>query len=467
MALPKRLWLPDGANDLPTWVIENRTGHEPIPTEHLRWRRKAVLASTGQQPERTVLVEWFPLSELVPGQLKPLLHLVHFNLLRLHQFGPADAKTAYVLSDAPLGVDVLSVVKAAKAGLPAFWAVAVILEAARGLAALHDQVRHKGLPRGHGTLDPSTIFVSPTGRVQLLCFAPPLKTDDAGNTIAPEVRRHPRLNTPAADVFSLSAILRDLPLQEPLPAACLSFLSRGMSLRLERRPTLPCFAEQLAAWLPRLGAPLKSAIGSELARILPTSPRKDLAEIEWSNTGPAQFGPLPKTLSPLSSTAVSLSATWDTVPPQQPKRHFSVLWALLFTSLCVGLGAVVCATWDTLPASPKPARATHFLRLPSAPSSSVAWPLRPGEHAEIQGVRVSILSAESTDRGFKLRLLLVNPTGGVQPFDPSRLHIQGLGGQQVTPTEPPPPIDLPPGRMKTMEVLLATAQGFVPNRLLP
>ena len=86
MALPNRLWLPDGGQDLPVFPVE-RVSAEVGPQLGSRWRKRAVLAGVEGQAERTVLVEWFSVADLVSSQLAPLRSVCHSNLLRLHQFG--------------------------------------------------------------------------------------------------------------------------------------------------------------------------------------------------------------------------------------------------------------------------------------------------------------------------------------------------------------------------------------------
>ena len=72
------------------------------------------------------------------------------------------------------------------------------------------------------------------------------------------------------------------------------------------------------------------------------------------------FGPLPKTLSPLAATAVSLSATWDAAPPldlaPMPRRPAGWMIGIgLFATTMLGSGlggaAAVCCATDT-PAGP-------------------------------------------------------------------------------------------------------------------
>ena len=344
MALPNRLWLPDGGQDLPVFPVE-RVSAEVGPQLGSRWRKRAVLAGVEGQAERTVLVEWFSVADLVSSQLAPLRSVCHSNLLRLHQFGQSDGKTAYAISEAPLGLDLLQVARTLPGKLPAWWAVSVVHEAARGILALHQHLARRGRARGHGALDASCVFVSSAGRVQVLAFAPlprHVSSDVLGeDPIAPEVRRGSKLAMAASDVYSLATLLLSLPLDRPLPDALLRLLRRGQSVFAEKRPTLTLLIQQLGDARWQLGAPLALAerIGAELGRLLPTTRSQSLGESEWGSAGPVSFGPLPKTLYPLSATAVSLSATWDAAPQVdvQPTPGRRRVWplALLVGSLAV------------------------------------------------------------------------------------------------------------------------------------
>lgn len=78
--------------------------------------------------------------------------------------------------------------------------------------------------------------------------------------------------------------------------------------------------------------------------LLPAIRSRDLADGDWGSIGPVTFGPLPKTLYPLSPTAVSLSATWDAAPPVEqappPQRLWSWRWTLAVVLATVAGGAL-------------------------------------------------------------------------------------------------------------------------------
>lgn len=457
MALPNRLWLPDGGTDLPTWIPESRLATETPIAVGQRWRRRAVLAGTDGQPERTVLVEWFALSELQPSLLSPLRGLCHLHLLRLHQVGPADAKTAFALSEAPLGIDLQTIVKTATAKLPAWWAVSVIADAGRGLLALHRQLRERGLSRGHGGVDATCVFVSPTGRVQVLSFAPLGKPSLIDDPIAPEVRHSSRLCTPASDVYSLATLLATLPIERPLPDPLARLLSRCRSPHAEKRPPLHVLLEELDQSLPSLSAPLARTeqLGVELGRLIPAARSRDLSDGEWGSAGPVTFGPLPKTLSPLAATAVSLSATWDAAPKVDlsPKvvRYSGWMVALgLFAMTLFGAGLSFLLSSDTPRRARTASQATVQLTRPALPSLPARLPLREGVRGQLGMLRAQILRSELSGDGLHVILLLVNPTTQPQLFDPLSLRISPSADSQSYSPEPVSAMELAPGQLQTL-----------------
>lgn len=459
MALPNRLWLPDGGTELPTFIPGPRIATEPLLPAGQRWRRRAVLAGTDGQPERTVLVEWFALSELESAALAPLRGLFHLNLLRLYQYGPADAKTAYVLSEAPLGLDLQTIAKTASAKLPSWWAISVVCDAVRGLLSLHSDLRERGHRRGLGTIDASCIFVGSTGRVQVLPFAPfprPLLVDDP---VAPEVRQSRRLCTPAADVYSLATVLATLPLETALPTDLSHFLTRCRSPHAEKRPTLRLLFSQLQDCLGRLGAPLSrtESMGSELNRLIPAARGRDLSDGDWGSGGPVTFGPLPKTLSPLAATAVSLSATWDAAPPVEisPKEARFSGWLFVFvvfgvTAAGIGLGALVDT--DTVQVRPKPPTTTAQLATVPAPELPTSVPLQEGTRGQLGPLRVQILRTALSSDGLQLVLLLTNPTLETHLFDPLSLRVSETTGSQSFSPEPVAKLELRPSQLQAIEL---------------
>ena len=456
MALPNRLWLPDGGHDLPTWIAETRLASEPLLPTEKRWRRRAVLAGTDSQPERTVLVEWFAQSELRAAQIAPLRGLCHVHVLRLHQVGKADARTAFALSEAPLGIDLLAICKTATAKLPVWWAVCVIRDAARGLWALHKQLEDRGHHVGLGTVDASCIFVSTTGRVQVLAFAPlarPLLVDDP---IAPEVRQSHRLCSPAADVYSLATVLSMLPIERPLPEALLRVLARCRSPHAEKRPTLSLLLSQLDETLGGLGAPLPQVerIGAELHRLIPAARSRDLSDGEWGSAGPVTFGPLPKTLSPLAATAVSLSATWDAAPPldlaPMPRRPAGWMIGIgLFATTMLGSGLAALLPSAAPPTHP-PVQATAQLAKTNGPHLPTTLPLREGVRGQLGGLRVQILKSELSTGSLHVILLLTNPDQQPHRFEPLSLRVSASPDSQSYAPEPLPVMELSPGQLQTL-----------------
>jgi len=473
MALPNRLWLPDGGHELPTWIPETprSTAEQAVSPLGQRWRRRAVLAGAEGQPERTVLVEWFAVADLLPSQIEPLRGFCHVNLLRLHQFGQSDGKTAYAISEAPLGLDLGSIVKTAQVKLPTWWAVAVLGEVARGLLALHQFLAGRRLFRGHGAVDAQCVFVSASGRVQVLAFAPLLKVAHTDDTIAPEVRHGQRLVTPAADVYSLAKLLAAMPLDRALPDGLQRLLQRALSLHAEKRPTLAVLSEVLEHTRWQLGAPLAVAerIGSELNRLLPPTRSRDLADGDWGSAGPVTFGPLPKTLFLLSSTAVSLSATWDAAPPLaltvKPQRSWSwtsVAIATVSVLLPMLGGSALGWLFDREEPLLQPLRsvvpavvqAPAIVPVPVTPSSTLAssLALREGERGLLGQVRCQVLRSEQGDGGPRLTLLLVNGTTLPHQIDPMSLRIGSSSDTQSFSPEPLPPLRLGPGQMQTVEL---------------
>jgi hypothetical protein len=402
MSLPTRLWLPDGVHELPTAVPAGQlsarwSGSAAAPeatalppsatTPPVRLRRRALLRADPGLPERPVLIEWFARADLDAAEAARRRGACHVHLLRLHHIGLADARTAYAISEAPAGVDLHTVCRAAAERLPAWWAVAVVAAAARGLGALHQHLHHRG-GAAHGGIELGTLFVAWNGAVQLLAYAPPVLPSLA--PLAPELLAAPRLATPAADVYALATVLKAL-----LPPAA---LARGPLQRLvrrcllphaEERPALPAVQAALEAALWELEAPLgrAAAIGEVLGRVCPRAATVDLAEAEWGDSALASFATLPATLfplNPLSTGAVPLSPTWmiaaeptrGPAPPAAPvvpaARRALWLGGAALAVAVLGGGALWLAEADG-PASPPTASKTATAlsqRGSAAPSSA-------------------------------------------------------------------------------------------------
>ena len=396
MSLPTRLWLPDGVHELPTAVPAGQlsglwpgsTAAAPeaaaLPpsatTPHVRLRRRALLRADPGLPERPVLIEWFPRADLDAAEAARRQGACHVHLLRLHHLGLADARTAYAISEAPAGVDLHTVCRAAADKLPAWWAVAVVAAAARGLGALHQHLQRRG-GAAHGGIELGTIFVAWSGAVQLLAYAPPVLPSLAP-AVAPEVLAAPRLATPAADVYALGVVLRALLPQAALARGPLQRLVRRCLLpHAEERPALSAVQAALEATLGELAAPLgrAAAIGELLGRVCPRAATVDLADAEWGDSALASFATLPATLfplNPLSTGAVPLSPTWVTaapepsvrpVPPPAPRssRRTFVVGAASLAAVLLGSGALWLAG-ESGPAQPASAPSTAQL----APSGS-------------------------------------------------------------------------------------------------
>lgn len=482
MALPRRLFIPDGVHELPT-VVPARTfltgpwAGATAPAEPLahpfpdrttaatatatallgpaRRRRRALLRGESGLPDRPVLMEWFPSEELDARAASEARGLCHVHLLRLHQVGLADARTAFALSEAPLGVDLLTIVRASKEPLPVWWSVAVLAAVARGLLSLHHHLLQKGNGRGHGGVGLSTVFVSGSGAVQLLAFVPQrrsLSAQAAAEEVqAPELRFSGQLLSPAADVFALAALLREL-----LPAGARGrgalgrLLGRCLSPHPEQRPTLPSVLRVLEALNlepqqgdgPEAGpenktdyktdtkpdakgdirtlAPLAraAALGEIVTKRCP--PASDFAEGEPLEGNTAGLVMPTRTLRTLSSPTIASSGSWEMVaeepapPPPRPRRRLGWTAAAGSIGLCAALGAIAAfgvltvfgaARWPrTSQASPKtPVTQAADLRgaaIVPAPVPSAALedglPLAVGARAASAGLRVQLLRLART-----------------------------------------------------------------------
>lgn len=409
MSLPPRLWLPDGVHELPTAVPAGQlSGLWPggpaqaieamaqlPPSTAPRLRRRALLRADAGLPERPVLIEWLPRSDLDAAEAERRKGACHVNLLRLHHVGLADPGTAYLISEAPAGVDLLTVHRAAAGQLPAWWAVAVVAAAARGLGALHQHVQRRG-GSAHGGIELSALFVAWSGAVQLLAYAPRGQPAPP-HAAAPEALFDPRLVTAAADVYALAAVLKAL-----LPASALArgslppLIRRCLLPHADERPALSAVQAALEAALGELAAPLNraAAIGELLASVCPRAATVDLADAEWGDSSRMSFATLPATLSPLSAGAVQLSPTWVMAPPeptltldkaaapQPPSRRWPVMLGAATLALAL-LGGV--ALWGT--AKPVGTRA--------APASGAAGPAPAADPAGSAAARGALSSRSS------------------------------------------------------------------------
>lgn len=466
MALPRRLFIPDGVHDLPTavpartfqagpWAGATSPAEPPsggaTTAAHLgspRRRRRAVLPGEDGRPDRPVLVEWFPSDELDERAASEVRDLCHVHLLRLHQVGQADARTAFAISEAPLGVDLGTVLRASKEPLPAWWSLRVMSAAASGLLALHQHLARRGPGRGHGGLGLSTLFVSGSGAVQLLGFVPhrrtlaPLVTEEI---LAPELRVSPRLLSPAADVFALGAVLREL-----LPAAQRGrgglgrLLGRCLSPHPEQRPALPSLLralQELSIELALVEGPLTgAALGEIVTKRCPAA--SDFAEHEGPEATVPGFPTLTRSLRALSSPALATSGAWALLPdepplPSRPVRRPSrgvTAAALTVAALIGGAVSVGAALWPS--AAPTPAEAPVAAAVPAQPGGASAavqaeplgrladgLPLRAGAGAESAGLRVRLLELRPVEGRLSLQLRLINPTPQPQVVPLSALRL--------------------------------------------
>lgn len=348
MPLPTSVWLPTGAErdlNLPAAplpaTVPGASGASPVPAAGSTpprgsavLRRRALWRGEPGLPDRPVLVEWLPVAGLsaLRAQAQQRRGARHRHLLGLLDVGQADARTAYAICEAPAGLDLAAVVRAAPGRVPPWWSVCVVADAARGLLALHEHLA-AGRPlagaRGHGGIGTDTIFVSWDGAVQLLSLAVP--GDGSGDALAPEVALSPRLCTPAADVYSLGAVLRELlaaagpgPGGSDARAVLAPLLGRATAPESHERPPLAWLLRALDDLLagqgadPRaagLRAPLerRRALGQVLSALCPSGARNtDEAADDVLDSGLAW----PQGLVPLSDGVVSLSASWLAVSPR-------------------------------------------------------------------------------------------------------------------------------------------------------
>lgn len=536
MSLPTRLGLPNGVHELPTavpagqlsglWPGSTAAVPEAVAlppsatTPHLRLRRRALLRADPGLPERPVLIEWFARADLDVVEAARRQGACHVNLLRLHHIGVADARTAYAISEAPAGVDLHTVCRAAGEKLPAWWAVAVVAAAARGLGALHQHLQRRG-GAAHGGIELGTLFVAWNGAVQLLAYAPPVLPSLAP-AVAPEVLAAPRLATPAADVYALGTVLRALLPQAALARGPLQRLVRRCLLpHADERPALSAVQAALEAALWELAAPLgrAAAIGELLGRLCPRAATVDLADAEWGDSALASFATLPATLfplNPLSTGAVPLSPTWMTaapeptvsrIPPPAPRSSRRTLFVgavALGVALLGGSALWLAGASGLTPPAPAPdstklapslssfppirsagsppapsglpPAATAGSPPASAPSPSglslaatagsssgavpASVPLVAGASSVSWGaLRLQILHVTTEADRLRVQLRLTNPGPRPLPAPLSDLTI-GLGRRQ--PPAPPPPLTLGAGRTAVVTLDYSEAPAEAP-----
>lgn len=539
MALPPRLFIPDGVHEQPT-VVPARTfltgpwAGATAPAEPLahtwqdraaaapamatamlgpaRRRRRALLRGESGLLDRPVLMEWFPSEELDSRAASQARGLCHVHLLRLHQVGLADARTAFALSEAPLGIDLLTIVRASKEPLPAWWSVAVVTAVGRGLKALHDHLVSRGTGRGHGGVGLSTVFVSGSGAVQLLAFVPQrrsLSSQAAAEEVqAPELRFSGHCLAPAADVFALAALLRELLPQGARGRGALGrLLGRCLSPHAEQRPALPSVLRALEALSlelspgddpdagppnktdgqagnktdgktdaqsdPRALAPLAraAALGEIVTKRCP--PASDFAEGEPHEGTTAGLPVLTRTLRALSSPTIASSGSWEVVaeepaaPPPPPRRRHGWTAAAGSIGLCAALGALVtlgAARWPRASQASPPNQAAQAqaqgprgeaIGPAPGPIASLedGLPLQVGARAASSSLRAQLLRLSRTGDHIRLQLRLGNPTASPRTVELSALRLVPRDPERPPlPAQPHAPVEIGAGRGQLVEV---------------
>ena len=474
MALPPRLWLPEGGHDLPTAVAGPRSsgttaasGQTPVQ----RMRRRALWRGEAGLPDRPVLVEWFPLAELeqerpAAGRVRGLCHV---HLLRLLDIGVADAKNAYAISEAPDGVDLFTVLRAAPGELPPFFGVAIVSQVARALSTLETHlVRSARRQGGHGRVNLGTVFVGWDGSVKLLAFAPLGAIGLHGShsrseeSVAPELRLSDRLLTSAADVYALGSLLREL-----LPPSALRrreivrLLRRCLHVQADQRIALSTLGPALEELLVELHAPLSRAraIGEVLGRSCPRA-TTDLVDADWGEHTGDGYPALPPTLAPLSASAVALSPAWLRPEPKTAKKPS----ALRIAALPIAIGLAAVATLALSGASPPSPIATPSITPPIAVSDEPTPPRR----ELLPGLRASLEQIENREQEIAITLRIVNPTAQPIVADAAGLQLALRAAPEIA-LEPlsPPAITVGAGRVQELRLHFAkpAADGAIPPRL--
>lgn len=510
MALPPRLWLPDvplespalalglvsgrplgpgplraTLSALPTllaggWSGQGREVGAALPAassgttprtlspptlDTPRVRRRALWRGEAGLPDRAVLVDWFPVSQLASEQAAAsrVRGCQHAHLLSLIALGAADARTAYAISEASEGVDLSTVARAAPFELPPWWSVHVVACLCRGLLHLVEaQTRRRLAARGHGRINVSNIFLGWNGRVQLLSFAPAAGSSRHDESLAPELRLSERLLSPAADVYALATLLRQL-----LPAAvlarpgCSRLLRAALLRQAEQRLSLAALHSGLQALSLELSAPLSrvAAVGEVVARFCPPA-RVDLLETDWGESTGDGLAALPPSLAPFATAPVSLSPTWYRRPAPAAANRRLPFSAWLAVPL--GLTALTLAgLWLSSPpssgvATDRPTPSAPPLIAPAAKPEAAApagppavseretaavAPLLPP--ASLAGLRVAVSGLSWTQGGrpgetlARAQVRLSNPGHDVLHADLRELVLVGPGGVVLRPQPSP------------------------------
>lgn len=472
MALPPRLWLPDGTHELPPPSLSHGPhgpAARPSPssiTPVQRIRRRALWRGEAGLPDKSVLVEWFPAAELDRERraARRVHGLCHVHLLRLLDIGAADPRNAYAVCEAPDGVDLFTVLRAAPGELPAWWGASVAQAVTRALLAIE---RHQSRgPRrscgfGHGRVNLATVFVGWDGSVRLLAFSPISSVGSRPEeAIAPELRLSDRLLTPAADVFAVGALLRDL-----LPASALRrpslarLLRRCLHTQADQRITLSALDQALAEQLTELQAPLAraSAGGEILGQSCPRA-TVDLLDADWGESTGDGFPALPPTLAPLSASTVALSPTWLRPTQPQQKKPAPPLFSLALPA-ALGLATVAALTLGIGGSAsprqlPPPASAAPLATPPQpSPTPTTLLPLQPSATAlPLPALRLTLERLQTGPDRLTLRLRFTN--AGTRPIDldPAALRLLDAGEPELAPLGSLGPLQLGPGRVQRVQV---------------
>ena len=422
-----------------------------------RVRRRALWRGEAGLPDLPVLVEWFPIGQLASERsaAQRVRGVCHAQLLRLIAIGPADARSGFAVSEASDGVDLATVARAAPGELPAWWAIHVIAQLTRAVQFLIDVQQRRGLPCvGHGRISANTVFVGWNGSVQLLAFSAASGSGRGDETLAPELRASERLLTPAADVYALAVLLRQLlPSSALMRPATSRLLRRALHSQADQRLALPAFCASLQALLLDLQAPLfrAQALGEILGRFCPRA-SVDLLETDWGESTGDGLAALPPSLAPLSASPVSLSPTWyqriappAAVAPVQPRLRRLLSFLAALGLVCVGL-LVISLTWLSLSSRPLVTSAPQSPPPPNAASSIAAvrpveppWPAAlTVENADaFSGLRLELGRMEPRSARESTQAVawvhLSNPGRTAQTVDLRALRVRNRAGQILRP----------------------------------
>jgi hypothetical protein len=466
----------------------------PATLDTPRVRRRALWRGEAGLPDRSVLVDWFPISQLGSEQAAAdrVRSLSHVHLLSLIAIGASDARTAYAISEASEGVDLATVSRAAPGELPPWWSVQVIASLSRAVSYLVEQQSRRRLAAlGHGRINASIIFIGWNGRVQLLAFAPAAGSSRHDETVAPELRLSDRLLSPAADVYALAMLLRQLlPPSALARPGCSRLLRRALHRQSEQRLSLAALHSGLMALSFELAAPHArvAALGDVVGRFCPPA-RVDLLETDWGESTGDGLAALPPSLAPFATAPVSLSPTWYRRPSPSPARKKTPLayWLggvaglglLALGGLWLGHSQAGDSGVQSLQPTQQPVAGAGEREpglavsigdaLSPRPEPSLA-PARTVELASFAGLRVALTwlaggtEARAASPGIRALVRLSNPGHAVIAADLRQLAVTGKGGVVLRPQPPtglsgPPVITVGPGRQVSRTLSFAPEVG--------